>query len=315
MLPRELRPDLLQAARSATSELDSAQLRDLFAKPLIVLSAPRSGSTLLFEQLMTSPGLWSIGGESHGVFRAFPSLHAENENHDSGRLTAMHADAQTGDGFRRCLATLLRDHSGQPWLRMPASERPESVSLVEKTPRNALNLPFLLELFPEARFVLLHRDPRGCIASLVEAWELGLQSGRFVTFRNLPGWDRSGWCFLLPRGWRELIGQSLFDIAAFQWAASNAQMLDDIATVDEGRVHVVSYEKLVADSAKTINGVLEFAGHPGSTMQVQLPLSRTTVSAPAPDKWRRFEREIETVRPRFEEADRRLQALVAERAG
>ena len=43
----------------------TAGLEALFDRPLIILAAPRSGSTLLFETLAESPGVWTVGGESH----------------------------------------------------------------------------------------------------------------------------------------------------------------------------------------------------------------------------------------------------------
>ena len=45
--------------------------------------------------------------------------------------------------------------------------------MLEKTPKNALRLPFLARVFPEARFIYLHRDPRRVLASMMEAWTVG----------------------------------------------------------------------------------------------------------------------------------------------
>ena len=36
---------------------------------IFIVAAPRSGSTLLFETLLRSPTLWTIGGESHAIFQ------------------------------------------------------------------------------------------------------------------------------------------------------------------------------------------------------------------------------------------------------
>ena len=261
---------------------------------------------MLFEQLMTVEGLWSIGGESHGIFRLFPKLRAENANLDSGALSAAHADNKTAHSFRACFAWLLRDHQGQPLNQMPPESRPPQVTLIEKTPRNALNIPFILEVFPDARFIYLHREPQANIASIVEAWAAGLQTGRFVTFRDLPGWDRPGWCFLLPPGWRECIGRSLFDIAAFQWAASNEAILDALPA---GRSCMVSYESLVDDPQASIASVCEFAGVPvPDNIAAQLPLSRTTISRPASDKWRRYEKEIVALESRYGPTAKRIRA-------
>lgn len=305
--------DLVSAARAATAAYDSGDILRLVGEPVIVVSAPRSGSTLLFEQLASRSGLWTIGGESHGVFRAFPNLRAENAQLDSGCLLESHADEQTVDVFRRCMAFLLRNHKGQPWVGMRPEDRPSKVTLLEKTPRNALNVPFLLQVFPRARFIYLYRDARATIASLVEAWQAGLETGRFVTFRDLPGWDRAAWCFLLPRGWRNLVGKTLFDIAAFQWAACNDKLLDDLEMLEDGRCTAVAYEELAGAPSRALQRLAEFANvdDRGSfSGDRSLPLSRTTLSPPSPDKWRRWQREIDALETVFTESERRARRAV-----
>ena len=46
-----------------------------FDRPIIVLSSPRSGSTLLFETLLRAPGLYTVGGESHVQIEGMGELH------------------------------------------------------------------------------------------------------------------------------------------------------------------------------------------------------------------------------------------------
>ncbi len=305
--------DLIATAKRFTAQYSNEDDVELLRSPLIIVAAPRSGSTLLFEQLMQHPGSWSIGGESHGIFRAFPQLRAANEQLDSGALTGAQADPETADLFRRCFVTLLRSHRGEPWVKLPDGSRPARVTLVEKTPRNALNVPFLRAVFPDARFLYLYRDARASVASIVEAWELGLRSGRFVTFRDLPGWDREAWCFLLPEGWRELRGKTLFDIAAFQWSRSNAKILDDLADVEPGRRMAMSYEQLLDDTAAVLEQVAQFAGVASNpAVRGELPLSRTTVSPPARDKWRRLETEITAVADAIDPIEERIRSTVRE---
>jgi hypothetical protein len=303
--------DLVATAKQLTAGYSSDEIVELLRDPLIIVAAPRSGSTLLFGQLMRHPGLWSIGGESHGIFRAFPRLRAANEQLDSGALSAAHADPGTADLFRRCFVTLQRNYRGEPWIKLDDHSRPARVTLVEKTPRNALNVPFLRAVFPGARFLYLYRDARASVASIVEAWELGLRTGRFVTFRDLPGWDRDAWCFLLPEGWRELRGRSLFDIAAFQWSRSNDKILDDLGDVDPQRRMAMSYEQLLNDAPAVLARVVEFAGAGNNeAVRVELPLSRTTVSPPARDKWRRVEAEVNAVADAIDPTEERVRTTV-----
>lgn len=281
-------------------------------RPVIIVSAPRAGSNLLFEQLSMVAGFWTIGGESHGIYRVFPHLRAENSSLDSGSLGRSHADPETLTLMRACFYCLLRNHQDIPYASMSTAVRPEHVTLLEKTPRNALNIPFLLEVFPDARFIYLHRDPRQNIASLIEAWDAGLRTGRFVTFRDLPGWDRQGWCFLLPPGWRTMIGRSLPEIAAFQWSASNDKILDSLTHLPSSRWVSVSYRELTEAPGETLTRLCQFAGMkvpPGMTEADALPLSRTTLSPPHPDKWKRYEQAINERLPEIAGTTDRIDAL------
>jgi hypothetical protein len=302
--------DLLQAATSATRELSHTDLETFFGDPLIIVSVPRAGSTLLFEQLQRLEGLCSIGGESHAIFNAFPHLRAANTALDSGCLDESHADARTCEQIRRCFAFLMGDHQGRRYLRL--NPRPANIMLLEKTPRNALNIPFLLKLFPRARFVFLHREPPQNISSIIDAWHDGLQTGRFVTFRDLPDWDRPAWCFLLPPGWRRLKGKALADIAAFQWTVGNRIILEELQRLPAERWMTTSYEQLTSEPSVTLRDIAGFAGlllpdlAPGTQ---SLPLSRTTLTPPHPDKWRRHSEAIDRVSDEWRPIAERIAAL------
>lgn len=294
------RPDFKRAALQATSGYSTEDLDRLIGAPVIVVSAPRSGSTLLFEQLRKLPNFWSIGGESHAIFREFPHLRAENAQLDSMALTAAHADARTADLLKRLFLLFVRDHTGQRFLETPQDLRPGQICLLEKTPRNALNIPFLLNVFPRARFVFLYRDPRENISSLIEAWTAGLRTGGFVTFRNLPDWHLPAWCFLLPRGWRALQGASIPEIAAFQWAASNAAIIESLRGLERTRWHAMTYADLIADPSATLASIATFSGtDPGAgALQVgDMALSHSTVSPPKADKWQRHASELHDLEP------------------
>ncbi len=304
--------DLLSAALQGTRDLSPEAVEALTRDAVIIVSMPRAGSNLLFEQMRRLAGAWSIGGESHAIFNAFGHLRAENAAVDSGSLGAGHADERTREAMRRCFVFLLSDARGRPFLGLEPGGRPAHPVLLEKTPRNALNIPFLLQVFPGARFIFLHRDPGPNIASIIEAWTVGLETGRFVTFRDLPGWDRPGWCFLLPPGWRELRGKSLAEIAAFQWAAGNRIVPDELGKLDPGRWTTVSYEQLLQDPVKTLATLADFAGldaPAGDVSPGSMPLSRTTLTPPHPDKWRRHEADIESARVRWQPVAERIAAL------
>ena len=124
----------------------------LFDRPLIVLAAPRSGSTLLFETLAEAPALWTVGGESHQFIEGLPRLNPMSGRVDSNRLDATHANERIVQALRQRFARFLRDRDGREFFHNQHIER---LRFLEKTPKNALRQPFLEEVFPGALYVFL----------------------------------------------------------------------------------------------------------------------------------------------------------------
>lgn len=258
-----------------------------FQRPVFIISPPRSGSTLLFETLAKAPGLFTTGRESHALIEGTSGLSAAALGYASNRLDAHAATPEITAELRQRFLAELRDRDGQAPQRIP-------VCMMEKTPKNALRIPFLAKIFPEARFVYLYRDPRETLSSMIEAWE----SGRFRTYRKLPDWVGLPWSLLLVPGWRDLIGRPLGEIVAAQWNTTMSILLDDLESLPPERCHVARYDALLADPAKEVQrlcAALDFDWDLALTDG--LPLSRYTVSAPAAGKWRRHEGIINTMLP------------------
>ena len=267
----------------------------LFDRPVFIVSPPRSGSTLLFETLSAAPGLYTVGGESHGLMEAIAKIAPAAQGWESNRLTAADADPGTVAQLRERFRAALRDRSGG---------RPGDgpVRMLEKTPKNALRIPFLAAAFPEARFVYLHRDPRATLASMIEAWA----SGGFRTYPQLPGWTGPPWSLLLIPGWRQLNGAPLERIVAEQWAVTTRIILDDLAALPPQRWRPIRYEAFIADPQAEVSRLcaaidLSWDRRLGSS----LPLARHTVSAPDAQKWRKHAPAIEAVAPVWAPAEAR----------
>jgi hypothetical protein len=260
-----------------------------FDRPVIILSAPRSGSTLLFEALSRAPGVYTIGRESHPVIEGWAGLSPRRSGYGSNRLLAADARGEVADALRFHFASQLRDRDGQ-------APPPGPVRFLEKTPKNILRVPFLRELFPDARFVVLLRDPRAVLSSMMEAW----RSGHFVTYRDLPGWCSLPWSLLLVDGWREVDGKPLEEIVAHQWTRGMSVLLDDLETLPRSAWTSLRYEDLVADPQRTIARLCADTGLDWDHDVHELPPSRMTVSAPQADKWRRNAEAIARVMPLVE---------------
>lgn len=271
----------------------------IYDRPVFIISPPRSGSTLLFETLAKAPGLYTIGRESHSLIEGTPGLSASELGYDSNRLDATAASPELIEALRRRFLDELHDRSG----RSP-EQRP--LRLLEKTPKNALRIPFLAKVFPEAQFIYLHRDPREILSSMIEAW----LSGRFRTYPNLPGWTGLPWSLLLVPGWRNLIGRPLVEIVAAQWDTTTRILLDDLDSLPSGRCHIARYDALLANPAAEVERLCAELGFDWDcSLDGALPLSRYTVTEPTPGKWHRHADLIKQVlpdlQPTLDRAERR----------
>lgn len=274
----------------------------LFDRPILLISTPRSGSTLLFETLEKAPGLFTPGGESHGRIERIPGLFPGERGWDSNRLTQADATAETIEALSRGFYADARDRAGN------SPDGP--IRFLEKTPKNALRIPFFDAVWPDAHFVYLYRDPRRTLSSMIEAW-LAL---RFQTYPKLPGWSSHPWSLLLVPGWRDLVGMSLPEVVAHQWAITTDTILDDLEILPTDRVHIVEHAEFLATPQVRINALsqsldLDWDQQLGDT----LPLSKTTVSQPSNDKWKANADVIEQVWPIVAEADERARSFIQTR--
>ena len=307
VLRAALDPDRRRVDRGAASRRrhgDSPSRR--IDRPVFIVSSPRSGSTLLFETLARARGLFTIGGESHQRHRgdpgAAPGVRTTGSRTGSSAADATPdvVDAAARAGSSRSSATA----TGTP----PTGG---AVRMLEKTPKNALRVPFLAAAFPDARFVYLYRDPRETISSMLDAW----RSGRFVTYPDAArlGRARRGRCSSCP-GWRELVGRAARrGRGARSGRRRPTVLLDDLEALDPDRWCVASYDRLVSRSAGRDRAHLRVlrprVGR--RPLGAALPLSRHTLDSPHPDKWRRNADELEPYWDRVREVAVRAHGVFA----
>lgn len=273
-------------------------------RPIFIVVAPRSGSTLLFETLACTPQLWTVGGEAHWLVEGFKQLVPGAPGVDSNRLTEVQAGPDLGATMLKQIEKQLRDSRGQALT--PAGPLDQAIRFLEKTPKNSLRIPFFNHLFPDALFVFLWREPQESISSIMEAW----RSGQWITYPQLQGWD-GPWSMLLPPGWQAMKGQPLAEIAAFQWSTTNNIIMDDLSRLDARRRLVLRYDKLLAEPAATIESIckfadLEFDAALRSRVGGVLPLARYTQTPPESGKWRKNQGDIEPILPHIDATLKRL---------
>jgi hypothetical protein len=247
-----------------------------YPRPILIVGMPRSGTTMLFQVLRASEALGSRPSEGHNIWRRFhhPRKSAWSSDHVG--------KGQVRFGERRYVNAHFFAYAGRK-------------RLIDKTADNLVRVPYLLELFPDAIFVVMKRNPCDAINSYINMWKQ--PGGRFRSYYvptdlDIPGYTQKRmWCSTLIRGWRRFASEPIREIAFEQWR----QYVD---AIEEAR-RVVPAEQWVEVFFK------DFVLHPEETAQwllKRLQVDRTpavdaklrevlaapvnSISAPAWEKWR-----------------------------
>lgn len=265
-------------------------------RPVFVLGAPRSGTTLLYRILRRSPHLahWQPS-EAHEVWEL--DHHPALRGWDSNVLTASDADGSTAKRIHRSFYTVAGPRK----------------RFIDKTPRNTLRIPFVDAIFPDAIYVFLQRDGRENVNSLINAW----RSPRYRVYElpephRIPGADPKWWKFVLYPGWQEDSGGPLEVVCAKQWKIANDYSLDGGARIDPERWVTVKYEDLIDDPAAEVARIMDRIGvaMDDSVRSAAAAVSSTPVNVVTPPekgKWKRENpAEIERIIPLIAPTMKRL---------
>jgi hypothetical protein len=275
----------LRQARNLPTLLRSGRLD----RPVFVIGAPRSGTSLLYAILRTSSRLSHWPGEAHEVWEA--DYHPALRDWESNELSPSDLRPESAARIKRSFL-----------LTTGSSKR-----LIDKTPRNSLRVGFIDALFPDARYVFITRDGRDNVNSLINAW----RTSRYRTYRlpephAIPGVDPEWWKFVLYPGWRADKRGPLEVVCANQWSICNQRALEAAKVVGFERWTSLRYEDLVARPTEEIGRVmfrLDLPFEPAVKKRAQAiretPIN--VVTPPEAGKWRRENpAEIEAVSSRLQ---------------
>jgi hypothetical protein len=283
--PRDYLNRALLRSRQA-AHLPAYLLGGRLHRPIFIIGAPRSGTSLLYATLRASPRLAHWPGEAHEVWEA--DHHPALTGWESNMLAAADATTEVAARIRRSffLATGSRRR------------------LVDKTPRNSLRVPFVDAVFPDACYVFLQRDGRDNVNSLINAWRTpGYRTYLLPEEHSIASVDPRWWKFVLYPGWRDDLSGPLEAVCARQWKICNDHALEALRHVGAERWIRVRYEDLVAQPVEEIGRILAFFDLPyDATVRGKAAATETTllnvVTPPERGKWRRENpREIEAVMP------------------
>ncbi len=247
-----------------------------YSRPILIVGMPRSGTQMLFHVLREHEMLGSLPTEGHNIWRRFH--HPRRTGWDSDHVGA----GQVRSGERRYVNAHFFAYAGRK-------------RLMDKTAHNLVRVRYLLELFPDAVFVVMKRNPCDALNSYINMWKQ--PGGRFRSYYvpidlDIPDYpERRMWCSTLIRGWRRFAQAPVSEIAFEQWR----QYLDGI---EEGRRAVPAQqwvefflEDLLEDPAHTSRWLFERLGL-DPTLAVKAKLREllsnpiNSISPPGDEKWR-----------------------------
>jgi hypothetical protein len=116
----------------------------------MIIGAPRSGTSILGRVLDQHP-LISTWVEPYYIWD-----HHFREAQDDN-LVADQASDEVRIWIRKAFAKYLKIHKVE--------------KVVDKSPRNCLKLPFIQKIFPEACYIIILRDGRDTVLSILSQWE------------------------------------------------------------------------------------------------------------------------------------------------
>lgn len=284
----------LSSGHSVATKLGSASLQ--FDRPIFIIGAPRSGMGMIFEALCQNHALWSLGDDMRNEIEFIDAFNPAKNGFKSNRLSGHDVTEEIAQSIKTKISQRIRNSRSLSLAEIDESHQPSSIRFLDKTVKNALRIPFLQAIFPDAFFVLMSRKPQSTVASLIEAWE----SGSFVSYQNLPNWPGLAWSSVLVDDWQTLIGSNVAEVAATQWLKVSLQIALDLQSVDASRVVHLRYEELLEAPALQIRRLCQRLDLPfGPRMQAfandGLPFSKSVLSVPNDNKWRARSEQLDRV--------------------
>lgn len=231
---------------------------------VIIVGAPRSGTNMLRDVLTSLDGIctWPCD-EINYIWR-----HG-NVRYPSDEIPESHATDRVKAYIRSEFEAIRRRYN--------------ATIVVEKTCANALRVPFVDAVLPDAKYINIVRDGVDATGSAKLRWQSKmdllyiLKKVRFVPLSDLPFYGvRYFWARvykLFSRDDRlafwgpalddmsELLQMySLDEVCALQWQRCVEKSRDAMSKMPENKVIHISYEKFVRDPVNELSSILKFLG-------------------------------------------------------
>ena len=229
-------------------------------QPIILLGAGRSGTKIVRDVLGTHSAIDQVPFDVNYIWRI----------------------GQKQDQDDLLLPNMLTEPNKRLIIKQFNKFTSDAPILLEKTVSNSLRIPYVLEVFPNAKFVHLVRDGRDVSESVLRQWgevrEISYLFKKLKTFPLVPafsylidyginwikfaltnkGQDKYIWGVKYP-GYREdLKTLSVLEVCAKQWKYCTDQCSSDLAKLPSEKQIEIKYEELMQQPEKVIQKLAKF---------------------------------------------------------
>jgi len=227
-------------------------------EPVFILGTGRSGTTVLGIVLSMHRDVGFLNEPKalwHSIYPGEDLIGSYSCDSASYRLNAGDVTDSCGNWARRIYAA---------YLAITFSQR-----VVDKYPELIFRVPFVREIFPDAKFIFLVRNGWDTCAS-IEGWSNRFGKVAGVETHDWWGANRRKWCLLVeqlipehpdlaPHADAMHTWTNHTDMAAVEWIVTMRQGIKLLEQYP-GNVMKVDYEKLCADPRQQLMNVMNFCG-------------------------------------------------------
>lgn len=222
-------------------------MTDTIDRPIFILGAPRSGTSVLYKKMAQHPDLAFISNltkkypESLLLTRLILLFRDDHRPTEAKKVWRRYSSGEGSARSRSDVNPRARDFlRGVVANNLRLRGRPRFIS---KDPGNSLRVGFLDEIFPDALFVHIIRDGRAVVQSAV---------------RNRR--ERGQWYGIKIPGWERYVDRPWIETAGMQWKVTVQTARAQGNELGPERYLEVRYEEFTDAPAATLERIASFCG-------------------------------------------------------